>query len=619
MALDSATNAVAPRSVARYLEGRIAALEGASRRKSGPTWASAGQFGKEPWEPSHGAETSSPLNWNSAVNNVLWDITTPFLGLTSSIRLAGCAAAPTQIPSAKRSFGSTELDENHPRSILNQHCSTVSLASLPLKIAEFLFKIYTSRIILQYPIFYSTDVVQSFDAIFHQASPDAARCSKTEAWNTYVISLIMAISLSTSARNNQARAQSLAMGLFRTAMLHVSSVLSNDLAGLQALLLLIQYAFLNPSVANLWLLTGLSSEACIDMGLHQDLPANAETDVLKRDLRRRVFWCAWEMEVAVCAGFHRQVRTLNKYINVAFPSEFDDSAISTTGIDTTTPRSKFVSRRIWLFRQVESDIMSVLYQNEPLPESCLTLEEWMATTEKNIHDWRQEVHQMAAMDWDPHIKSQWNEMKLYADIAYNYILVLLFRPCPREKMPSRSSLMKAFTAAVKVATGYWEQGNAEIGHIKYVFHPCHHTFSSAVVFLQALQRCKVEIAHSYTLEEVENYMSYFSRFFSTISERWPAADRCLQEYERLLGPIKKEYSDFVLGQSQNIAQQQSMNELPISEAFGHTVTISDSFHFWPDFNPYIGTEGADPVDMYPHVPYDWNDEFGFGMDLCGPV
>ena len=36
-------------------------------------------------------------------------------------------------------------------------------------------------------------------------------------------------------------------------------------------------------------------------------------------------------------------------------------------------------------------------------------------------------------------------------------------------------------------------------------------------------------------------MANFPRFFTTITERWPAACRCLEQYEGLLTPIKKEH------------------------------------------------------------------------------
>ncbi|KAJ4524649.1 hypothetical protein HRR75_000239 [Exophiala dermatitidis] len=599
VALDSATNSFAPRSIARYLEARIAALERQPGSDTAPSSTSNSVATGQPTAVSNSTTVYPTTSAIPVIGNALHDITPSFLGLIENLALPGCAAAPTQIPSAKRSLGLTDLDENHPRSILNQPPSHLSLI-----------------IIHQYPIYHSTDILRSFHLIFRKDSAGTTTADpQVEVRDIYIVSLVMAISLSTAARSKQARAQALATGLFRTAMLHVSEVMSNDLAGLQALLLLIQYTFLNPSVANLWLLTGLSSEACIELGLHQELPATAGADVLERDMRRRIFWCAWEMEVAVCAGFHRPVRTKNKYVNVSFPSEFGDHAISRSHVDTTGPRLKIVPCRIWRFRKIESDIMSVLYDDEPIPEDCASLEEWFTRTETAIRTWMEEAHSSAALNQDPSLKSQWDEMELYADIAYQYTLVLLFRPCPRVKMPSRENLMKGFHAAVQAATGYWEQANSEFGYMKYVFHPCHHTFSAAIVFLQALQYCRPEIADLHTLEEVEEFMMCFSRFFSTISERWPAATRCLHEYERLLGPVKKEYSEFLEQRSRLLDEQLSMNAYSVDGYLGHNgLDDIDSFAFWEVSNPFIDFTGDDLIDNYTYPPYDWNAEFGFGME-----
>ncbi|KIW17140.1 hypothetical protein PV08_04331 [Exophiala spinifera] len=616
VSLDTATNATAPRSIARYLEGRIADLERVRDSYSLPGIGSGHLSGGRVLPSCDTGRLSPIMLWDTAVNHTLHDITPSFLGLTEAIRLPGCSAAPTQIPSAKKSFGLNDLDETNPRSILNQHPSNLPLTSVPTRVAEFLFDIYISRIIQQYPIYHSSDAIKAFDAVFRRQALEVPSDSRPGARDLYMVSLIMAISLSTAARNKQARAQSLGTGLFRNAMLYVPVVLSNDLSGLQALLLLIQYTFLNPNVANLWLLTGMSSEACIDLGLHRELPESIDIDVLERDMRRRIFWCAWEMEVAVSAPLNRPIRTQNKYISAEFPAEYVDFGITRNGIDVNVPRAKFVSRRIWLFRKVESSIMSILYQNEPLPSDCPSLESWMAETEHEIMCWREEVHHKASLNQDSSVKSQWDELELYADIAYNYIIVLLFRSCPRIRVPSRQHLMKAFAASKEVATGYWRQANTEFGYMKYVFHPCHHTFLSAIVFLQALQYCRPDIADAYEIEEVEEFMDRFSRFFSTISERWPAATQCLQEYERLLGPIKQDYLDFLLLRNQSTSEIDLLQNAPMDEYLDGTAHFRDPFEIWPVTNPLLSSNGNDTFDAYSYLPYDWNAEFGFGMDLA---
>jgi hypothetical protein len=173
-------------------------------------------------------------------------------------------------------------------------------------------------------------------------------------------------------------------------------------------------------------------------------------------------------------------------------------------------------------------------------------------------------------------------------------------------------LIKAFTAAVQVADGYWTKSNADFGNTKYVFHPCHHSFSSAVVFLQALQRCKLEIAEAYMLEQVEEYMTIFLRFFSTIAERWPAASRCLEEYERLLAPVKKEYVDFLVQRSANASQATVIDN--IDDFFENQVTFDEVVNFWNRFGSASGDlDHAWSINSL--LPHDWNAKFDFAMDV----
>ncbi|EME86513.1 uncharacterized protein MYCFIDRAFT_121470, partial [Pseudocercospora fijiensis CIRAD86] len=221
-----------------------------------------------------------------------------------------------------------------------------------------------------------------------------------------------------------------------------------------------------------------------------------------------------------------------------------DQAITHAGIESTGVETRFVSRLTWGFRIIEASILEMLYQNAP----CLSdpaLDCWMDDVELKILRWKEEVHQSASCNEDLALKPQWDEIELYADIAYEWILVLMYRPCPGLKARKREHLMKAFDAAVKVATGYFTQANRGYGFLKYVFHPCHHSFASAMVFLQALKDCKEEISDSYTLTEVREYLSCFSRFFSAIAERWPAAAHCLDDIERLWTPIYDEYMAFL--------------------------------------------------------------------------
>ncbi|OAG42892.1 hypothetical protein AYO21_02843 [Fonsecaea monophora] len=485
--------------------------------------------------------------------------------------------------------------QDHNSLPIQSPSSTLPLSAITLTVAEFLLNTYTNRVNPQYPIYLPADVQEPFNAVYYRTVADRSLLTEPSSCHTYIVSLVMAISLSTAARHKQAHAQSLATGLFKTAVQHVPKMWSNDLSGLQALLLATQYVFLNPDVANLTLLTGLASEACIDMGLHQEPPSDCVLNAQERELRRRVFWCAWEMEVAVAACVRRAPKIPNDIITTALPYGPGDLAISPALSDMTDQSPNFmISGRIWAYRRLESEIMNVLYRSPTLSEDPLLLEAWISEMEDKIRTWREEVNVAAADNKDDSKKSQWDELILYAQIGYHYVLVCLFGPCPRIPTRSRPDLLKAFAAAVCVASGYYDQANSAAGHTKYVFHSCYHTFSSAIVFLYTLETCKNAIFESYTFTEIENFLEYFPMLFSTMAERWPAVSRCSQEFQQRLQPIKDEYTTFIFERaSEPDYEAPGRNSWRTVEGDGEREKLDDNFY---------------------DIPYDWNVEFGFGID-----
>jgi hypothetical protein len=615
---DSSTQREAPRSIADFLERHIASIEDPLR--SPTVKRPPGRLGTSFPSPadSHGSDG----NWSmeirtftdSLVSEVMDDMTPAFLGISQARPILSCVVKGTQLPSKRGPVGATDLNENHPRSIINPQPSKTGLDGIDRKTASGLFHNFLDRVITQYPIYHRNDVTVAFNSIYYPASNPGMDSPR----NRYIISIIMAISLSTAARTKQRVANAHAYSLVRQALQYIPEVATNDLSGLQAILLLTQYTFLNPSMADVWLLTGLISQAVIDLGLHQELPNNVNISAYRRDMRRRLFWCAWEMEVAVCCIFLRPVNLPIQHIDVAFPVEVDDTAITPTGIDFTARVSKFTSRRIWLFRQIEAEIISVLWHGEPIPKECTTIDKWMAKCENAVLEWHREVYAAEVANKDASFSSRWKEMLLYADIVYPYIMVTLYRPSRLIPKPTIDHLVTAFVNAVQVAEGYWQQSNADFGNIKYVFHPCHHVFNSAIVFLQALPRCRLEISERYSFQQVEDWMDRFSRFFSTIAERWPAATRCLEEYERLLAPTKKEYVDFLAQKASFIPKQAPPLGDVVGGLYNYRTDLDDAINFWAICNPTTTADATtDSLAAYVYnVPHDWNAEFNlnFGID-----
>lgn len=630
MGFDSSTNAEAPRSLADFLEAHIASLEGP---RNLPSLKRQSQPNAFPSPANSNEPDAKPGPWgvekcafaDDLVNQVMEDITPTFLGVSKAIPLLSCVVKGTQLPSKKGPVVSNDLDENHPRSILNpQPSKTLFRDILPDEIgANQLFQNYLDRVITQYPIYHRNDVTTAFNSIYHKK---AARLGEDSVRNRYIICIIMAISLSTTARSKVRKANELAFQLVRHAMQWIPQVATNDIAGLQAILLLTQYIFLNPRMADLWLLTGLISQAVIDLGLHQELPNDTKITAYQRDMRRRLFWCSWEMEVGVCCIFLRPTSLPIRNIDVAFPLDLDDTAITQSGVDTGGRVSKFTQRIICRFRLIEAEIISVLWHGDPLPKET-DMEQWEQQWIDAMAQWRREIYASAHANRDPGLVQRWKEMTLYSDIAYPYILVTLYRPSRLISNRTTDQMMIALENAVKVADGYFQQSEAEAGRIKYVFHPCHHVFNCALIFLQGLQRCKQEVSDRYSWREVENWMFMFANCFSSIAERWTAAKRCSEEYERLLNPIKKEYIDF-------LAQKESLQQLPVQSVTPTADTIyeypplgpapasipaeiDEAYNFWSVFNPTTSTDTGEAQSsfVYNVPPRDWNAEFSLNSGM----
>ena len=65
---------------------------------------------------------------------------------------------------------------------------------------------------------------------------------------------------------------------------------------IQCLLLLTQYAMLDPAHFDSWLLIGFASRAVVDLGFHQELPPKAAPDKATLDMRRRIFYCIYALD-----------------------------------------------------------------------------------------------------------------------------------------------------------------------------------------------------------------------------------------------------------------------------------------------------------------------------------
>jgi hypothetical protein len=211
---------------------------------------------------------------------------------------------------------------------------------------------------------------------------------------------------------------------------------------------------------------------CLDLGLHVEPPfLSAELDPRQLDMRRRIFWSAWETDVSLSAALLRPMAfKSNRTIDVPFPSELEDQCITSQGIDPSKGgKIKYFAHGIWKFRRLESECCQVLFQNHPFDPVFPTLDGWIKSVDARFRAWRDEVYESVAAYESQiyHRGPQASEVLKWADIALDLGLVTLYRPSPRVRMPKPEHLLILFEAACNEAKGYREQSQLEFGISKY--------------------------------------------------------------------------------------------------------------------------------------------------------
>ncbi|KAF6836421.1 subtilisin-like protease [Colletotrichum plurivorum] len=80
-------------------------------------------------------------------------------------------------------------------------------------------------------------------------------------------------------------------------------------------------------------LSGLALRQCIELGYHRNVKKiNVRTNLLKLELRKRAFWCAYQMDCAASVNVGLPLSLPIEEVDTEFPLDIDDANISQDGI-----------------------------------------------------------------------------------------------------------------------------------------------------------------------------------------------------------------------------------------------------------------------------------------------
>lgn len=251
----------------------------------------------------------------------------------------------------------------------------------PRQTAHSIVQHYMNTIYSLFPSFSETGLLTALDDLYQQ---DDRVIKDSDCWMVY---MVLAIGSTTQSRQKGDEHYVKGLEFASRAMSFADGALAPGyVTQIQSLLLLTQYAMLDPAHFDSWHLIGFTARAIVDLGFHQDPPTSSVSDKAALDMRRKIFYCVYALDRAISMVHARTFSFTDDAVNVAFPhaSGFGGRKVSNPG-PIAGPQSADPALLLFQLRRAQSHWYQELYQSGSTPlqdpisyiwNMCLDMREW---------------------------------------------------------------------------------------------------------------------------------------------------------------------------------------------------------------------------------------------------
>ncbi|KIW38894.1 uncharacterized protein PV06_08719 [Exophiala oligosperma] len=486
LGFDSLHGTDKPRSVARHLEERVAALE---------------------------LELAEIKSRNS---NILDNVDSAVERLAS--RLATATAGPTGRSRRPESllpldseyflsdspvppFKGHALDGMKPAEPAVTTPRPVEISSIPRHVVDALLKHYCETYRPQYPSIGEEDLYRARDRVYE--GPQLI------GYEPFVVCITLAISSNTLVHIDEQRAAITTYGLWATAVGHLQQVgTTNSWERLQALQLLTHYGFLNPQHVSVSHCAAAASRLALQLGLHEELPISMQAELSSEILntRRRMFWNALNIDAAV-------------HIVRCEPFKWSKPEILAKFPDSESRSMPTHSAHMWSLREIECDNTLGLYYPNLTPDASevnTSFEYFYTNIQTRLDEWYRAVRQSINL----------TEKIEFHELLFQGQVLRLNRPSPRCPYPNEEMSKKAIKASIALIKEFTVL--QRLGKMFMIWHAAHTAIEAGVYLLSsALMGIESEDQDRQHLggEDIRILIRYIKMFPSLIwkiSHRWPS-------------------------------------------------------------------------------------------------
>ncbi|KAF1964063.1 hypothetical protein BU23DRAFT_494051 [Bimuria novae-zelandiae CBS 107.79] len=194
-----------------------------------------------------------------------------------------------------RDFYGFTTEMSYARLILSASSKEAMPAGLTKKLppryaATPLIQQYVNNIFTLLPIFEEATLYACVDAVYHLEGV-------AKPFDIWVVRMVLAIACLSQSEQRGDTLYSDAVGHVNAALDQAEKVLHPGfISSIQALVLLVIYATMDPHHFDSWTLIGAASRAMVDLGIHQDPSKSTSIARSKLEVRRRVYWCVYSLD-----------------------------------------------------------------------------------------------------------------------------------------------------------------------------------------------------------------------------------------------------------------------------------------------------------------------------------
>lgn len=383
---------------------------------------------------------------------------------------------------------------------------------------------------------------------------------------------------------------------FNAAMEDIASLFQcHTLESVEGMLLLIIYQLRSPTQPGIWPMAGMTVRHAVSLGLHRKFKG----PVLVDQRRKRLFWTIYMVERSIARTMGRPVCLSDRDIDVDLPMDVNEDEYSESGIlsgqDQVRPPSA-LSATIHIFRlaRIESKIYSSVHRvDRPISDVPASK---IARLRQLLDDWKDQIPDYVSHADDALGQEVANYYSTgsYQILHYHLALLLLLLPRLTTLTTDHVDFRLCITSAGQVCQLYKRLHDRQ-RTLSYSMIALHATFVAGLTLIYCF------VADSSIMNvQFSSDIRACSTVLYVISERWPAARKVREAFERMLS-LTVEKTSFP--EPYPSASPNQFDTL-WSELAG--LNPDPSFDIWNALGPWLGANGNDLLDDGSNfVPFDF--------------